>query len=131
MITGPGARSALLAALVNPTLAVVADRATWRALWTQDWEGVQQPPTLPPVDFVLNSVRVVGLGRRGAMGYSVAIDSVVIDANGAVLFGTESDPGTGCGASMGTSAPVHMVPAPGHPPASEWRIATVRRDCGP
>lgn len=116
--------------LDDPTLAVVSYAATWRALWTQTWGGAQVSPALPQVDFVLSSVIVVGLGRRAGLGYSVSIDSIVVHTVGAVLFATETQPGAHCDASTGASAPVHMVLAPGHLPVIDWRVGTIRRDCG-
>ena len=119
-----------LSNLDNPTLALVSSSTAWDALWAQTWGGTQASPPLPAIDFVLSSVVVVGLGKRAGPGYSVSIDSIVIHIAGAVLYATELGPGAHCDASSGSSAPVHMVHAPGHPPISNWRIGTVRRDCG-
>jgi len=118
-----------LSKLDDPTLAVVSDPATWRALWTQAWGGSQVSPTLPEIDFVLSSVVVVGLGKRAGLGYSVSIDSIVVRTAGSVLYATESRPGAHCDTSTGSSAPVHMVHAPGHLPVIEWRVGTISRDC--
>jgi len=118
-----------LSKLDDPTLAVVSDPATWRALWTQAWGGSQVSPALPEIDFVLSSVVVVGLGKRAGLGYSVSIDSIVVHTVGSVLYATESLPGAHCDSSTGTSAPVHMVHAPGHLPIITWRVGTIRRDC--
>jgi hypothetical protein len=115
--------------LTNPTLMIVSDAATWRALWTQAWGGMHAAPALPSVDFVLASVVVVGMGARAGLGYMVTIDSIVAHTVGAVLYATETLPGAHCDISTSTSAPVHMVYAPGHPPVVEWRVAPIRRDC--
>jgi hypothetical protein len=115
--------------LGNPTLAIVSDPATWRALWTAAWGGMHAAPALPPVDFVLASVVVVGMGTRAGLGYAVTIDSIVAHTVGAVLYATETLPGAHCDISTSASAPVHMVHAPGHPPVVEWRVAPIRRDC--
>jgi hypothetical protein len=117
--------------LSNPTLAVVSDAATWAALWTQAWGGMQAAPALPPVDFVLASVVVVGMGTRAGLGYAVTIDSIVAHTVGAVLHATETLPGAHCDISTSASAPVHMVHAPGHPPVVEWRVVPIRQDCSP
>jgi hypothetical protein len=113
----------------NPTLTVVSDPATWLSLWSQAWGGPQASPALPALDFVLSSVIVVGLGKRTGQGYGVSIDSVVVRTVGAVLYGTESQPGAHCNASVGTFSPVQMVRYPGHPPIMEWRLEAIRREC--
>lgn len=118
-----------LSRLDDPTLTVVSYPAPWRALWTLAWGGTQASPALPAIDFVLSSVVVVGLGKRAGLGFSVTIDSIVVRTVGAVLYATESQPGARCDASTGTSAPVHMVHSPGHPPIIDWRVGTIRRDC--
>jgi len=116
-----------LSGLANPTQQVVGDRASWESLWAQVWTGDQAPP-LPQVDFVLNSVLAVGLGRRAGLGYSVQVDSVVVHTTHAVLYATELSPAGGCSAP-GASSPIHLVHMPGHPPVTDWRITSSRRDC--
>ena len=118
-----------LSQLDDPTFAVVADTGAWRTMWARAWYS-EQLPDLPPMDFVLSSVLVVGLGRRGASGYSVAIDSIVARTVGSTLYATETQPGSHCSRADSTSAPVHMVRAPGHPAVVEWRVGTVTHDCG-
>lgn len=119
-----------LSSLENPTLVVVSYPAAWRTLWSEAWGGLQASPVLPAVDFVLSSVIVVGLGKRAGPGYSVTIDSIVVRTGGSMLHATEVQPGAHCDASGGSSAPVHMVQMPGHPPIISWFVETVRRDCG-
>ena len=114
--------------LENPRLAVVGDRATWASIWSDAWRGSTEPP-LPEIDFVLSGVLVVGIGRRARADYSVTIDSVVTYTNGAALYATEIQPPAACQAPPGSSAPVHMVLMPGHPPVSDWRIGISVRTC--
>jgi hypothetical protein len=114
--------------LDNPRLAVVGDRATWESIWNDTWKGATKPP-LPEIDFVLSGVLVVGTGRRAGPGYEVTIDSVVTYTNGASLYATELQPAASCQVQAGSSAPVHMVLMPGHPPVSDWRIGTSVRSC--
>jgi hypothetical protein len=129
----PGSNATILhtevSALSNPTVAVVSDTGHWRALWTATWGGAQAAPPLPPLDFVLSSVVVVGLGHRSGLGYSVTIDSIVVHTVGAVLFATALEPGTACTDESGVSAPVHMVLAPDHPPIIDWQVQTSRGNC--
>jgi len=120
-----------LSQLANPDLQVVSTRPEWTALWSQTWAGVDSAPPLPQIDFVLSSVLVVALGKRAGPGYSVSIDSVVLHTNGAVLFATELEAGAHCTPPAGTSAAVHMVLAPGHPPVIDWQVGTMRQDCAP
>jgi hypothetical protein len=114
--------------LENPRLAVVGDRATWASIWADAWKGTTAPP-LPEIDFVLMGVLVVGLGRRARPEYSVTIDSVVSYTNGAALYATEIQPSAACQSPAGSSAPVHMVLMPGHPPVNDWRIGISVRTC--
>jgi hypothetical protein len=114
--------------LKNPRHVVVEDRNSWQQLWTETWQGHPSPPTLPVIDFVLASVVVVAAGQRGP-GYSVSVDSIVSYTTGGVAFATESQPGAGCTASPGTSAPVHMVFMPGHIPVVEWQVSSSVRVC--
>jgi hypothetical protein len=116
-------------ALVNPTLAVVGDTARWRVLWEDAWPAAAPPPR-PQVDFVLQSVIVVGLGRRGALGYTITIDSVVTRQVGATVHATESRLPASCVSADSGIVPVHMVRAPDHPPVDDWQIRTVTRPCG-
>ena len=115
--------------LENPRLAVVGDRPTWAEIWSETWKGAADAPPLPEVDFVLSGVLVVGIGKRARPDYSVTIDSVVTYANGAALYATEIQPSASCQATSGSSAPVHMVLMPGHPPVSDWRIGMSVRSC--
>lgn len=116
--------------LINPTLAVVGDTAPWRVMWEQAWPTASRPPR-PDIDFVVSSVIVVGLGRRGALGYSINIDSVVTGQTGVTLFATESRLDPACASADSGVVPVHMVLAPNHPPVSDWQIRTVTRTCVP
>ena len=116
---------------IDPMLAVVSTLPVWQNLWNETWGGVDAAPPLPQLDFVLSSIIVVGTGKRAGLGYSVAIDSVVLHASGAVLFATEAQPGAHCDPALVSSSPVHMVHYPGHPPIVDWRVSVVRRDCGP
>jgi len=129
----PGASFTLLqtgqSGLENPTLTVVSYPAAWQELWNQAWAGHQPQPPLPSIDFVLSSVVVVGLGKRSGTGYTVSIDSIVIRVSGATLYATAVEPGANCGTGTAISSPVHMVNAPGHPPITDWRIASTRRNC--
>jgi len=115
--------------LDNPRLAVVGDRATWAEIWSETWKGAAEAPPLPEIDFVLSGVLVVGIGKRARPDYSVTIDSVVTYANGAALYATEIQPSASCQTTSGSSAPVHMVLMPGHPPVSDWRIGMSVRSC--
>ena len=115
--------------LENPRLAVVGDRATWVDIWTQTWRNVAQAPPMPEIDFVLSGVLVVGIGKRARPDHSVTIDSVVTYTNGATLYATEVQPGAACPTSGGSSAPVHLVLMPGHPPVNDWRIGMTVRSC--
>jgi len=99
--------------LHNPTLAIVSDAASWRTLWTQAWGSAQATPALPPVDFVLSSVVVVGTGKRAGLGYSVIIDSIVVHTVGAVLYATETLPGAHCDITTAASAPITWCTRPG------------------
>lgn len=130
-VPGPNATilRAEVSALANPTVAVVSDTGHWRALWTATWGEAQAAPPLPPLDFVLSSVVVVGLGHRSGLGYWVTIDSIVVHTVGAVLFATALEPGTACTDPRGTSAPVHMVTVPDHPPIIEWQVRISRGNC--
>jgi hypothetical protein len=83
------------------------------------------------VDFVLQSVIVVGLGRRGALGYTVTIDSVVTWPIGATLYATESRLPPSCVSADSGVVPVHMVLAPNHPPVNDWQVRTITRNCDP
>ena len=120
-----------LTGLDNLTVTVVSDAETWRALWSQTWGNAQAMPNLPGVDFVLSSVIVVGLGTRPSLGYSVTIDSVVVRTVGAVLYATETQPNPACPPATATSAPVHIVLSPGHPPVIDWHLQTIRGACPP
>lgn len=115
--------------LYDPILAVVSTKPEWTTVWVQAWGTAQAAPPLPQVDFVLSSVLVVALGKRAGPGYSVNIDSVVVHASGAVLFATEVQAGANCPPPAGTSAAVHMVLFPGHPPVVDWQVGTLRQDC--
>jgi hypothetical protein len=110
-------------------MLVVSDTGQWRTLWTEAWKTSPVFPSVPGFDFVTTSVVVVGLGWRAGPGYEVTIDSVVSYTTGAVLYATSLEPGAHCDISTGTSAPVHMVHAPDHPPVVEWRVSINRRDC--
>lgn len=115
--------------LDNPRLAVVGDRSTWAEIWSDTWQGTGEAPPLPEIDFVLSGVLVVGLGKRARPDYSVTIDSVVTYTNGAALYATEIQPSAACASPGGSSAPVHMVLMPGHPPVNDWRIGISVRSC--
>lgn len=114
--------------LTNRWFVMVEDRPTWQELWAETWKGTLSPPSLPFVDFVLASVVVVAAGQRGS-DHSVTIDSVVTFTSGGIVFATEVQPGAGCTPGTGTSAPVHMVHMPGHPPILEWRVSSGVRVC--
>lgn len=120
-----------ISGLGNPAFVVVSDPVTWNALWAQAWAGIGTPPSVRPIDFVVSSVVVVALGTRAGLGYRVSIDSVVATVSGSLLYATASAPGPGCSPSLGSSAPVHMVHYPGHPPVVDWQITTGLRTCGP
>ena len=130
-IPGPGATllNTPLSNLNNPTLAIVSSPAAWLDVWTRAWGGVAGSPELPPIDFVLSSVVVVGLGSRAGRTQSVTIDSIVQHIVGAVLYATEWQVGASCDLATGLSSPLHMVHAPGHPPVIDWRVSVVGRDC--
>lgn len=117
--------------LDNPLLSVVSDRPTWQALWAEVWRDSLHPPPLPPVDFVLASVVVVGMGRRAGEGYSVIIDSIVTKVSGAVLYASSVVPDSRCQRGAGESTPLHMVHTPGHPPIDDWRIGVLLQSCPP
>jgi hypothetical protein len=131
-IPGPGATllSTPFSSLDNPTMAVVSSPAAWLDLWTRAWTGISGSPALPPIDFVLSSVVVLGLGSRAGRTFSVTIDSIVQHIPGAVLYATEWQVGASCDLAAGLSAPLHMVHAPGHPPVIDWRVGMARRNCG-
>lgn len=112
-----------------PTFAIVVDSGAWRQIWTEAWAGAAAMPRLPFEDFVLTSVLVVGLGERVGTGYSVSIDSVVSYTGGQVLFATETQPEHTCQGSAGSTAPVHMVRVPNHPPPMDYRLRVVRGRC--
>lgn len=130
----PGPAATLLSTphsgLTNPTLAVVSSPAAWLTLWTSAWDGIAGSPPLPAIDFVLTSVVVVGLGSRAGRTHSVTIDSIVQHISGAVLYATEWQVAASCDLAPGSSAPLHMVHAPGHPPVRDWRVSVVGRHCG-
>jgi hypothetical protein len=117
--------------LHSPTFAVVSDTGAWRVLWNQTWAGAALVPPLPPLDFVLASVLVVGLGDRVGRGYSVSIDSVVTFVSGPLVYATALLPGTPCPTSPEISAPVHMVGIAEHPVGMDLRLTTVRGACPP
>lgn len=131
-VWAPGPANTILRAtqsgLESPRRVMVEDGNTWRALWTEAWEGTPNPPPLPFIDFVLASVVVVAAGQRGA-NYVVSVDSIVVYIRGGVAYATESQPGAGCPVGIGTSSPVHMVHMPGHPPIMEWRVSGSVRIC--
>lgn len=112
-----------------PVFAIVVDSGAWRQIWTEAWAGTAAIPLLPFEDFVLTSVLVVGLGDRVGTGYSVSIDSVVSYTGGQVLFATETQPQHQCSGSAASTAPVHMVRVPNHPPPMDYRLRIVRRPC--
>jgi hypothetical protein len=120
-----------ISGLHAPTFAVVADTGAWRRVWDQTWADASVVPPLPPLDFVLASVVVVGIGDRVGRGYSVSIDSVVTFTSGPVLYATASLPGTQCPPTPGLSAPVHMIGVAEHPTDLAWQVTTVRGACPP
>src|SRR4030095_6286211 len=113
--------------LEDETMASVDTREDWETIWAKTWGGTPNPPSLPPIDFVLNSVVVAALGKRGGAGYSVSVDSVVTTTTGSVIYATTTSPGSRCNVTGPPSAPVHMVHFPGHPTLPVWRIANVLR----
>lgn len=88
---------------------VIADSATWAAIWAQVFAGVRPQPELPPVDFRTDRVLLAALGERRSGGYDIRIDSTVQFAFGTIAYITSVIPGHNCGTLAVITQPVDLV----------------------
>jgi hypothetical protein len=88
---------------------VIADSATWAAIWAQVYAGLQPRPALPAVDFRTQRVLLAALGQRNSGGYDIRIDSVVRFTLGSVAYVTTTAPGRACVTTQAFTQPVDLV----------------------
>lgn len=114
----------------DPARLIIADSATWAAIWAQVFAGLQPRPGLPAVDFRTQRVLLAALGQRNTGGYDIRIDSVVGFTLGTVAYVTTTAPGGNCATTQALTQPVDLVrlaPPPVAPVAFAQRA--VVRDC--
>jgi len=113
-----------------PARLVIADSATWAAIWAQVYAGLQPRPSLPAVDFGTQRVLLAALGQRNSGAYDIRIDSVVRFTSASVAYLTTTAPGRNCVTTQALTQPVDLVrlaPPPVAPVAFEQQA--VVRDC--
>jgi len=116
--------------LGDATHLVIADQATWAAIWAQLYTGLQPKPPLPAIDFRTERVLLAALGARPTGGYDIHIDSIVRFESGSVAYVRSTVPGQACFTTQAFTSPVDLVrfsPPPLTPVAFEERA--VVRDC--
>ncbi len=116
--------------LGDPARLVIADSATWAAIWAQVYAALQPRPSLPAVDFRTEQVLLAALGQRNTGAYDIRIDSVVRFTLGSVAYVTTTAPGRNCVTTQALTQPVELVrlaPPPVAPVAFAQRA--VVRDC--
>ena len=92
-------------------LLLLRDDAGWQALWTRLNRGINPAPAPPEVDWRAELVVALAVGRRGAMGYEVTIDRLVLDGGELVVEVHEDSP-QGVVALQAITEPVHIVAVP-------------------
>src|SRR4051812_21463156 len=75
---------------------VIQDQATWEAVWQQMFAGRVPQPELAPVDFSKETVLLAAMGDCSNGGFSILIDGVFSDANGATAAVSSTSPDPMC-----------------------------------
>ena len=96
--------------LSDSTRLVVRDQSTWDAVWNR-LQGTATPERAAPiVDFKAAMVVVAAQGMRPTSGYTIRVDKVDADGNGAVATVVETSPsGAPCGQTSGLTTPADLV----------------------
>ena len=95
----------------EPMEMVLHDQNALSDAWKTAHAGIRGNPA-PTVDFQSQMVVVVALGTRRTGGYSVQIDQVNRDKDGAVVSYTATSPGATCMTTQMITSPVAAVTAP-------------------
>ncbi|MFG1740831.1 hypothetical protein ACGFLT_22635 [Micromonospora chalcea] len=98
-------------------------------LWAQQWASInagRQPvPPPPPVDLAHETVVILSVGTRPALGYDVTIEDVTVRETTLVVTGVERRPVGGVTLDMACS-PVHIVAARFGPETFEDMLLNLR-----
>jgi protease stability complex PrcB-like protein len=103
--------SSVTSGFAEPMEMVLHDNAALSDAWAKAHAGVQGNPA-PAIDFHNQMVVVVALGTRRTGGYSVQIDQVNREKDGAVVSYTATSPGATCMTTQMITSPVSAVAAP-------------------
>lgn len=88
---------------------VIQDEATWKAVWQQIFAGRVPQPDLEPVDFSKETVLLAAMGDCSNSGFSISIDGVFADANGATAAVSSTSPDPMC---MGMMMTMQVITQP-------------------
>lgn len=87
-------------------------------------------PPLPAVDFSSHMVVVIGTGSHSVNGFSVRIDSAVVQDSVLTVYWASVGPGPGCIAGMGPSRPAAVVRFPRRAEPVRFESHVLRTRCG-
>jgi len=88
---------------------LIADSATWQAVWNKLSATVTPTPPLPRIDFSRSLLVLAALGGRPTSGYGITIDSVVRFDLGTRVYLTTTSPGPHCVTASAVTEPVQVV----------------------
>jgi len=108
---------------------LIADSATWQAVWNKVVATVTPAPPLPSMAFSQSLLVLAALGGRPSSGYGITIDSVVRFELGTRVYLTTTSPGAHCGTLSVVTAPVHIVRVDVPIDVPEFEERAVIHDC--
>ncbi len=120
-----------LSGLRSPTQAVVVDSAEWASWWLRIAGNYVRPnPPRPAVNFSSHIVVVIGTGSHSVSGFSVRIDSAVVQDSTVTVYWADVGPGRGCPAGTGPSRPAKVVRLPKRSEPVRFDGRVLRTKCG-
>jgi hypothetical protein len=109
----------------SPVVQIVGDQMQWVELWRKHRSGSQDPPH---VDFGGRSIVALFLGTGGG-GDSVAVTSIEISGDAAVVHAVKNTPAPGCGVSAVITYPYHIVSFESRPTSAMLDLTTRTTPC--
>ena len=120
---------ALLVVHTSRAGRVFRSEAEWVSYWKEIIQYSDPVPALPAVDFEHEVVLLALMGRQPSSGYSVAMDSLIVEGDSATVFANGVTPGKGCGVFAAVSCPWVGKVVPNRNARWVFSWAYNRRDC--